>query len=189
MNLLDLVFHYRQLLVKTNAALGLTWDEIDLMGHVEALFAAATGDGRRFRRQVVTLPATLRGDGVRDPVVVSELSPGGLICHAAPFLEIGATLEIIIELDAEACGPANHGNHTGEDDLAVASGFELPRAISETDAAPGTHVRSYRFATTVVWRRDDDEDNYTIGLSFKGVPVVINYVTGESILTQAQRAA
>lgn len=181
MNLLDLVFRYRQLLAKTHAALGLTWDEIDLMSQVEGMFASESFDGRRFRRQAVCLPATMRGDGMRDPIAISELSPGGMICHGAPFVNVGDELEIIIELSASAAEP---------DDLQVPSSFALPRATSETEVAPGMHVRSYRFAGTVMWRRDDDDDNYTVGLAFIGIPVVVNYVTGEKLLnTDVKQAA
>ena len=181
MNLLDLVFHYRQLLAKSRAALGLTWDEIDLVGRVEGLFAAPGLDGRAFRRQRVSMPATLRGDGMRDPIAISELSPGGLICHAAPFVSLGDALEIIIEIALPS------------DEVTAAPGAEpaetFPRATSESEAAPGTRLRSYRFAAVVVWLREDADDAFSVGLAFVGIPVVVNYVAGEKLLAAEQRTA
>ncbi|MBK9069807.1 MAG: hypothetical protein IPL79_02175 [Myxococcales bacterium] len=179
MNLLDLVFHYRQLLAKSRAALGLTWDEIDLVGQVEGLFAAPGLDGRQFRRQTVCMPATMRGDGLRDPIAISELSPGGLICHAAPYVSIGDALEIIIEIAMA---------HPDEPRPATTS-LTFPRATSENEAAPGTQLRSYRFAAVVVWLREDADDAFTVGLAFMGIPVVVNYVAGEKFLLDQQRSA
>lgn len=103
--MLDLVYQYRVLLGKCTSGAGLTLDEIERFTNLEAGFAAGEDDqraaeGRRFRRERVTLRAVLRGGELHDSVTVSELAPGGLICRGTPYAEPGTMVDITID-DAE----------------------------------------------------------------------------------------
>jgi hypothetical protein len=102
MSALDLVFQYRLLVGKCDAGRGLEIDEIDELTAIEAQFAPTDDDiraaeGRRFRRERVDFEAILKGGPLNDTVRVSELSPGGLVCRAAPYADDGQLLEIVFE--------------------------------------------------------------------------------------------
>jgi hypothetical protein len=94
----ETVFRYRLLVGKCDLGCGLDWEEIDQIGRIEHAFAADPGDGRRrFRRQVVNLAGTIRGDRINDPVAIVEMGPGGLILRDAPFIARGEVVEIVID--------------------------------------------------------------------------------------------
>ena len=98
--LVETVFRYRTLIGKCDLGCGLDWEEIDQMGRIEHAFAADPGDGRRkFRRQLVELPGTIRGDRINDPVEIIEIGPGGLVVRDAPFIARGEIVEIVIDDD------------------------------------------------------------------------------------------
>ena len=102
MRSLDLVFQYRTLVGKCEAGRGLDFDEIDEITAIEAAFAPTDDDlrareGRRFRRESVDIEAVLKGGPLNDKVKITELSPGGLVCRAAPYADEGQTLEVVIE--------------------------------------------------------------------------------------------
>ncbi len=104
MALLDLVFRYRTLLGKCDLAIGLTFDEIDEMGDLEALFSASESclqahRGRRYRRAPVAMTALLRGDKYNDHVKVTQLGAGGFECWGAPYVEEGSPLEVVIDVE------------------------------------------------------------------------------------------
>src|SRR6185436_6511820 len=54
-------------------------------------------DGRRFRRQLVELTGTMRGDHINDPIDIVEMGPGGLVCRRAPFIARGEIVEVVID--------------------------------------------------------------------------------------------
>src|SRR5678815_2863796 len=90
----ETVFQYRLLVGKC----GLGWDEIDQIGRIEQAFAADPANGRRrFRRQLVDLPGTIRGDRINDPISIIELGPGGLVVRDAPFIARGEVVEVVID--------------------------------------------------------------------------------------------
>ena len=102
MSALDLVFQYRTLVGKCDAGRGLDIDEIDALTAIEARFAPGDDDvrareGRRFRRERVDLQAHLKGGSLDDQVQISELSPGGLVCRAAPYADEGQIIEVVVE--------------------------------------------------------------------------------------------
>jgi hypothetical protein len=102
MSALDLVFQYRLLVGKCDAGRGLEIDEIAALTAIEAQFAPSDDDirareGRRFRRERVDIEAVLKGGPLNDTVRVSELSPGGLVCRAAPYADDGQLLEVMID--------------------------------------------------------------------------------------------
>jgi hypothetical protein len=104
---LDLVFQYRTLVGKCEAGRGLDFDEIDEITTIEAAFAPTDDDlrareGRRFRRESVDIEAVLKGGPLNDKVKITELSPGGLVCRAAPYADEGQTLEVVIEDSARS---------------------------------------------------------------------------------------
>jgi len=96
--LLETVFHYRTLIGKCELGCGLDWDEIEHITRIEHGFAAGARDGRRFVRQLIELPATMRGDHINDPIDIAELGPGGLVCRRAPFVARGEIVEIVIDI-------------------------------------------------------------------------------------------
>lgn len=97
---LDNVYQYRLLLGKCASGAGLSFDEIETLTALEAAFAADEGpgsDGRRFRRENVSLPAIVRGGKLHDPVHVDDIGPGGMVCAGAPYAELGTAVEIVID--------------------------------------------------------------------------------------------
>jgi hypothetical protein len=99
--MLDLVYEYRVLLGKCATGVGLSLDEIDAMTRIEAVFAAGeddrrASDGRRFRREAVSLAAVIRGGALHDAVTVAELTLGGLVCLGAPYATVGAIIDVAI---------------------------------------------------------------------------------------------
>ncbi len=99
---LDAIYEYRVLLGKCASGAGLDLDEIERFSELEAAFAAGPEDlraaeGRKHRRQPVSMTAVLRGGDLHDAVTIAELAPGGMVCRAAPYAEIGATVDILIE--------------------------------------------------------------------------------------------
>lgn len=105
--MLDLVYQYRVLLGKCASGAGLSLDEIERMTDLEAAFVAGEDDrraaeGRRFRRERVSMAAVIRGGELHDSVTVSELTLGGLVCSGAPYADVGAMIDIVID-DAATC--------------------------------------------------------------------------------------
>jgi len=102
MTSLDLIFQYRLLVGKCESGAGLDFDEIDALIAIEASFAPSEDDvraseGRRFRRERTDFTAVLKGGPLNDRVRIAEVSPGGLVCRAAPFADEGQTLEVVID--------------------------------------------------------------------------------------------
>jgi hypothetical protein len=62
----------------------------------------------------VTLPALVRGGKLNDAVTVADIGPGGMVCGAAPYAEVGDAVEIVID-DVE---------------LALTYRFQGPRAVA-----------------------------------------------------------
>ena len=101
--LVEVVFHYRTLLGKSELGCGLDWDEIDQLTQIEHAFRPSADDrrmrsGRRFRRDAIRLEALVRGDRINDRVEIVELGPGGLVCRNAPFIARGEQIEIVIDI-------------------------------------------------------------------------------------------
>lgn len=101
---LDHVYQYRLLLGKCASGAGLSFDEIEALTALEAAFAGdaapqtgPVGDGRRFRRENVSLPAVVRGGKLHDPVHVADIGPGGMVCGGAPYADLGTPVEIVID--------------------------------------------------------------------------------------------
>jgi hypothetical protein len=142
---LELVYQYRYLTGKCESGRGLDVEEIDQLLDLEAMFGLRDRPRdselwecrRQFNREQVHLTATLRGDKLGDKVTVVDLGPGGLVCADAPYIEVGASLEIVFE-DLE-------------------------------------FRHSYRFGAVVAWRRDQDEEDYVIGLELVGTPLLVRY--------------
>ena len=71
------------------------------MNAIESLFRAResrrSGRPRKFERERVDLSASLRGRGHVDAVNIADLAPGGMVCHNAPYLEEGDTVEIVVD--------------------------------------------------------------------------------------------
>lgn len=100
--LLEVIFQYRTLIGKCELGLGLEFDEIEQVTHIESVFAPTADDrrmkhGRRFRREAVKLSAVMRGDRIHDRVEVVELGPGGLVVRNAPYVARGEQIELMIE--------------------------------------------------------------------------------------------
>lgn len=98
--LLATVFQYRTLIGKCELGTGLEWEDIEIVTRIEHAFASHGRDGRRFRRQRVSLVGMMRGDQIHDRVDIIELAPGGLVCTNAPFVARGEPIELLID-DAE----------------------------------------------------------------------------------------
>jgi hypothetical protein len=103
MALLDLVFRYRTLLGKCELSIGLTLEEIDEMCNLEAVFTSQerldAHHRRRFRRSPVAMAALIRGAKYNDHVKITQLSAGGFECRGAPYVEEGAQVEIVIDVE------------------------------------------------------------------------------------------
>ena len=104
MALLDLVFRYRTLLGKCELAIGLSFDEIEEMGDLEAIFEATEScleqhRRRRFRRSPVAMAALLRGARYNDHVKITQLGAGGFECRNAPYVEEGSLVEVVIDVE------------------------------------------------------------------------------------------
>jgi len=97
--LVEAIARYRTLIGKCELGMGLDWDEIDQVSIIEAAFAPTERDGRRFRREKVSLRALLRGDRINDRVDVIELGPGGVVCRCAPFVARSEEVELVIDED------------------------------------------------------------------------------------------
>jgi hypothetical protein len=95
--LIEAIHRYRTLLGKCELGMGLDFEEIEEVSNIEATFVPGGRDGRRFRREKVTLHALLRGDRINDRVDVVELGPGGVVCRNAPFVARGEHVEIVID--------------------------------------------------------------------------------------------
>lgn len=101
MALLDLVFRYRTLLGKCELAIGLSFDEIEEICALEAIFAAderGRAHRRRYRRSPVAMPALVRGEELNDHVKVTQMGAGGLECRGIPYVEEGTRAEIIFDV-------------------------------------------------------------------------------------------
>jgi hypothetical protein len=105
---LELVYQYRQLSGKCESGAGLDVDEIEVLITIEALFdrrgRAAVDDDedlwscrREFSRERVDLRGMLRSARLADPVRISDLGPGGLVCRGAPWAKAGESVEIVID--------------------------------------------------------------------------------------------
>ena len=101
--LVEVVFHYRTLLGKSELGCGLGWDEIDQVTQIEHAFRPGVDDrrmrsGRRFRRDAIRLDALVRGDRINDRVEIIEMGPGGLVFRHAPYIARGERIEIVIDI-------------------------------------------------------------------------------------------
>jgi hypothetical protein len=106
--LVEVVFQYRSLIGKCELGVGLEWDEIDQVTHIESVFEPTADDrrmktGRKFRREATKLSAVMRGDRINDRVEVTELGPGGLVIRKAPYVARGEQVEISIEAADGKC--------------------------------------------------------------------------------------
>jgi hypothetical protein len=100
MTAIDRVYQYRLLLGKAASGAGLSFDEIEALTALEAAFAESASpavDGRKFRREAVSLPAVVRGGKLHDAITVSDVGPGGAVCPRAPYAEVGTPVEIVID--------------------------------------------------------------------------------------------
>ena len=95
--LVETVFEYRTLIGKCELGIGLEWEDIDRVQTIEHGFRPLGRDGRKFRRETVTLEGLMRGDRINDRVEIVELGPGGLVCRKAPFVARGEQVEIVID--------------------------------------------------------------------------------------------
>jgi hypothetical protein len=100
--LVDVVFQYRTLIGKCDLGVGLELDEIEQLQIIEQAFAPSDDDvrtsaGRKFRREMIRLDGTIRGDRINDPIDIVEMGPGGLVCRKAPFIARGEQVEIVID--------------------------------------------------------------------------------------------
>lgn len=99
MALLDLVYRYRTLLGKCELTIGLSFDEIEELCGLEAIFAPDTSDARRrFRRSPVAMSALLRNDDLNDYVKVTQLGAGGCEVWGAPYIEEGSRVELVLDV-------------------------------------------------------------------------------------------
>ncbi len=131
MALLDLVFRYRTLLGKCDLAIGLSFDEIDEMCGLEAMFAASESclelhHRRRYQRVPVAMAALLRGARYNDHVKITQLGAGGFECRVAPFVEEGTLLEVVIDVEEQSFRFSARAVWVREDgaDYRVAFAFE-----------------------------------------------------------------
>jgi hypothetical protein len=99
---LELVYQYRKLAGKCEAGLGLDVDEILELTALEAAMAPAPADrggDPRSGRARADFSCRLRGaHGLNDRVRVTELGPGGLVCRQTPYVEEGATVEVVVDV-------------------------------------------------------------------------------------------
>ena len=93
----ETVFEYRTLIGKCELGIGLDWEDIDRVQAIEHQFRPLGKDGRKFRRDAVTLEGVMRGDRINDRVEIVELGPGGFVCCKAPFVARGEHVEIVID--------------------------------------------------------------------------------------------
>jgi len=102
MSALHHVYQYRVLIGKCTAGLGLSVEEIDRLIRIEDAFAPGdederAHDGRRFARAGVSIDGVLRGGRLNDSVRITQVSPGGMVCRSAPYAEVGAAVELVID--------------------------------------------------------------------------------------------
>jgi len=105
--LLEVVFQYRTLVGKCELGVGLEFDEIEQVTHIESAFAPTVDDrrmrtGRRFRRETVKMSAVMRGDRIHDRVDVVEIGPGGLVARNAPYIARGEYIELVFEIGEQS---------------------------------------------------------------------------------------
>ncbi len=105
MTALDLVYQYRAMLGKCEAGVGLEMDEVIELTALEAVFATEATLPRRERSEMTcVLRGAGRGDGrgeaINDRVRIGELTPGGLVCRQAPYVEEGDVVEVVIDDEA-----------------------------------------------------------------------------------------
>ena len=101
--MVETIFQYSTLTGKCDLGIGLSWDEIEQLGELEAQFAPSADDrrmkvGRKFRREAAKLTGILRGDRINDRVDIIEVGPGGLVIRNAPFVARGEQVEIQIDV-------------------------------------------------------------------------------------------
>jgi hypothetical protein len=126
--IVERIFQYRTLVGKCDLGIGLSWEEIELLGQIEGQFAPSADDlrmrtGRRFRRESVALRGLMRGDRIHDQVEVIELGPGGLVCRAAPYVARGEQIELAIETRDESYRFSARGVWMRDDDDDYRLGF------------------------------------------------------------------
>ena len=113
--MVDLVFQYRTLIGKCELGMGLDWDEIQQVGAIETQFTLPSykprrkRGARRFRREVVSISATVHGARKDDRVELIELGPEGFVIRNAPYIARGEIVELVIDIDDvsyrfSACG-------------------------------------------------------------------------------------
>lgn len=102
---LELVYQYRHLLGKRELGAGLSIDEIDALYTIEALFVGDHGGldvwrcTRQHAREKVDIHARLRIGDCDDPVRIVDIAPGGMVCRSTPFVDDGATVELVVDDD------------------------------------------------------------------------------------------
>jgi hypothetical protein len=142
---LELVYQYRHLLGKCDAGTGLSMEEIEALQTIEAVFSAD------------------------DPIAETDL----WACQR----EFDRWE---VELDAELRGSRF------SDKVRVANlgpgGMVLLRApyveqgqTVEVVIDDDELSLSYRFKAVVIWLRDDDDDDFSVGLELVGSPVLVRY--------------
>ncbi len=143
---LELIYQYRQLIGKCEAGVGLSFDEIDALSAIEALFERRDEANRsselwscrrRFLREDVYLDGWVRATRLDDRVTVANLAPGGAVITSAPTVPRGELVELKMD-DRE---------------------LEL----------------SYRFKARASWVRSEADGSFSIGLRFEGTPLLIHY--------------
>jgi len=145
--LVEIVFQYRTLVGKCDLGLGLDWEEIDLLGNIEATFAPSADDrrmktGRRFRREQVAVSAILRGDRLNDRIEITEIGPGGLVCEHAPYVARGEHVEIVIDLGDRSYRFATQGVWLRDDgdDYRIGLAFVgMPVCLTRTQVSQHEH--------------------------------------------------
>jgi len=96
---LETIFEYRALLGKCERGEGLELDEIGRLMDIEREYAP-TGEGprgRKFRREVVSIAAVIRGECMNDSVEIVEIGPGGFVCRKSPYIARGEQVELVVD--------------------------------------------------------------------------------------------
>lgn len=142
---LELVYQYRYLIGKCESGRGLEVEEIEQLIDLEALF------------------------GVRDRTGDSDLWE----CRRQYNRErvaLAATLRAEKLGDAVTVIDLGPGGLVCTDAPYVEVGTTLEIVFEDLEVR-----QSYRFRAVVAWRRDQDEEDYVIGLELVGTPLLVRY--------------
>jgi hypothetical protein len=88
---LELVYEYRHLSGKCHSGAGLEMPEIEALAAIESVFADPAG------RHEAAFAGVLRGPRLCDRVRIDEIGPRGVAMSDCPYLEPGATVELLID--------------------------------------------------------------------------------------------